>query len=98
MGTLHHDEHISKMIGLAKYLSPPTINNEDWHYADWETRYKAFSEDDIHESIKDGLPSEIQNEVDEKEKYYRSILDEDYIDLLGNIEARDNMGWEYLDK
>ena len=86
------------MFELDKYLDPPRSNNGQDHDNNWDTRDKSFSEDEIYKSIKDALPVPTQNKVDKKQTYYRSIPDEDWIDLLGNIKSMYNSRPESITK
>ena len=78
------------MFDMEKLLPPPSKKKKEYHKIYRDTRYMDFKEDIICKEIKDVLPVEIQEEVEEKDHNYYTIPTEDWIDLLGNSEAKDD--------
>ena len=56
----------------------------------WKFRDKELSVDEVRFSIKDGLPSSIQYELDDNQEDYRSLTNKYWCDLLSTIEVKDN--------
>ena len=61
------------MFELAKFLLPPRRKNDYYHKDAWYSRYMHYKEEIIHKSTKQGLPTEIQEELDARDIYFRGI-------------------------
>ena len=53
--------------------------------ANWKLCDKEFSVHDIRVVVKDGLPSFIQDDLEDNNEDYLSLAHEDWCDLMSNI-------------
>ena len=61
------------MHDLAKYLPPPLMKGQEYDDVDWAIHEKQFFDNQIHVSTKDGIPTSMQDEMEDKDKYYHFI-------------------------
>ena len=71
---------------MAKFSPPTIIMNEEYYDTLWEPRDKPFKYDKILKETKDGLTTMIQNKA--KKRDCHTLTNEDWIDILGTLEAR----------
>ena len=62
-----------KIFELAKYISPPISNNEEYQEDVWDTKDMNYKDEIIRKSIKEGLPEAIQEEDDDRNIYFCRI-------------------------
>ena len=72
-GILQYADHIHDIHNLAKYLPTPSLKGGDYNQADWAVREKEWSEYEIRVETKDWVPTSIQDEMEDKDKEYRSL-------------------------
>ena len=82
---LRYAEHVQDMHNLAKYLPPPSMKDKSYKSANWDVRNKGLSENDIRIAIKDGLPSYMQDKLEDNQEEYSSLDHEYWCDLLSTI-------------
>ena len=61
------------MHDLDKFLPPPLNKGDKYDQLYWNAHNKELSEDDICVATKDGLLSSMQDEMEDKGKYYISF-------------------------
>ena len=82
-------ERILELHDSLKCLPPHSIKGEEYKEADWVNLEKVPLEYTICLSIRDGLPGDIQNELDQKETDYRLMNPEELYLALHDIENAD---------
>ena len=90
IGIIQYDERTRKMKKLAKYLPPPSIKGGEYNQEDWTARDKELYEREIHVATKDGLPTSMQDEFEDKSEDYCSLTHEKWCNLLSTMEVKDN--------
>ena len=68
VGIIQYDERICEMHDLYKYPPPPWIKGDSYDQADWTIRNKEFSECEISVETRYGLPTSMQDEIDDKDQ------------------------------
>ena len=85
---LRYGKRVHEMHDLYKYL-PPTLMKDKISEADnWTVRNQEFTASEIRVEIKDGLPSSMQDELEDHPEDYHSLNYEDYCDLLSTIKVK----------
>ena len=80
-----------EMFEMSRLLPNSIRNNEEYHESAWDTRGMIYKEDITHKATKDGLPTEMKEEVIEQfGRKYLTIPTEEWIYLIWNLEARDD--------
>ena len=77
------------MNDLAKYLPPPLIKGESAETANWTVRNQEFTASEIRLATKDGIPSSMQDELEDYPEDYCSLTYEDWCDLLSKIKVKE---------
>ena len=65
-----YTECIRDMFDIAQYLSPPIKKCEECYEANWETRYKQFTQDLIRQDTWDSILATMQEDTNYKESDY----------------------------
>ena len=78
------------MIDLAKYLPPYLIKGERYEADNWKFHDQELMFSEIRVSIKDVLPSSMQDELDNHQEEYCSLTHEYWCDLLSKIKVNYN--------
>ena len=78
------------MHDLEKYLPPTLMKGESYEAANWKFCNQAFTVSEIRVTIKDGLPSYMQDELDDHQEEYQSLTHEYLCDLLSTIKVKDD--------
>ena len=76
------------MHDLAKYLRPPSMKGKSAEAANWNVRNQEFMVSGIRLAIKDGLPSYMNDELEEHQEDHFSLTYEEWCDLLSTIEVK----------
>ena len=80
---------VREMFDYCIYLQPPMMKRKNWEKADWKARNMPALEKSIHKAIKDGLPQAMQDKILEKDDDYHLMSEEDFNDILTNLELSD---------
>ena len=86
---LRYANHMRKMIDLANYPPPPSMEGKRSKAANWNVRNQDFTSGEVQLAIKDGLPKSMQDELDNHPEDYRFYTYEYWCDLLYKIEVKD---------
>ena len=86
----HYAESVKEMHVLANHLYPLLMKSNVYEAANWKVRNKELSVHDIQVAIKDGIPSSIQEELEDSQEDYGSFAHKERCDLFSTIKARDN--------
>ena len=73
VGIIKYNERVREIHNLEKYLPPPLMKGQEYNEADWEVRDKGLSDNNIRVTTRNKLPISMQDELDEKDKYYRYV-------------------------
>ena len=68
---LRYSERVRGVHDLAKYLPPLSIKGDRYEASNWKVRDQEFTISEIRVAIKDGLPSSMQDELDDHHEDYR---------------------------
>ena len=79
-----------EMHDLEKYLPPPLKKGERCKVDNWKVRDQEFTVSEIREVIKYGLPSSMQDELNDHQEDYLSLTHEYWSDLLSTIKVKYN--------
>ena len=79
------------MHDLAKYLTSPLMKGESFQADSWDVRKKELYENKIIVTIKDGLPSSMQYELEDNQEEYSFLAHEYWFDLLSTIGFKYNI-------
>ena len=90
VGILRYAERVREMHDLAKYLSPPSVKCNIYEADNWKVCDQEFMVSEIRVAIKYGLPSSMQYELDYNQEDYRSLVHENWCDLLSTIQVKDD--------
>ena len=90
VGILHHAERVQEMHELAKNLSTPLMKGNGYEAYNWKLRDKELSVYDIQVAIKDGIPSSMQDELEDNQEVYRSLAHKDWCGLFSTTKVKDN--------
>ena len=85
------------MHNLSKYLPTPSMKINNYKADNWKSRDQELYVNEIRFAIKDGLPSYMQDELEDNQEEYYSLTHEDWCDLLSTIEVKDNRKRESTD-
>ena len=66
-----------EMRGLENYLYLPSMKGERYEASNWKFRDQEFTVINISVAIKDGLPSYIQDDLEDHQEDYRLLTYED---------------------
>ena len=86
---IQYISRVRELFDYCIYLQPPTMRGQNWEKADWKARNTPAPEKSIREAIKDGLPQAMQDKILEKDDDYRLTSEEDFNDMLTNLELSD---------
>ena len=86
---IQYISRVREMFDYCIYLQPSTMKGQNWEKADWKARNMPAPEKSIREAIKDGLLQAMQDKILEKDDYYRLSSEEDFNDILTNLELSD---------
>ena len=89
-GILQYTKRVHEMHDLKNYLPPLQMKGVSFESARWDACDKEFSNQVICVSTKDGIPSSMQDELEDNHEDYLSILNEEWCDLLSTIEVKEN--------
>ena len=64
------------MYDFAKYLPPPSMKSKIYEADNWKVRDQEFTVSEIRVAIKDGLPTSMQDELDNHQDDYLSLTHE----------------------
>ena len=78
------------MHNLAKYKPPTSMKGNSFDEASWKVRNKELSVYENRVAIKDGLPSSMQDNLEDNKEDYRPLTHEYWCDLLYKIEVKYN--------
>ena len=70
---LRYAKRIRYMHDLAKYLPPPSMKGESAEAANWTVRNQEFTVSENRLVIKDGLPSSMQDDLEDHQEDYLSL-------------------------
>ena len=84
-------ERVREMHDSAKYLPPPLMKDESAEAPYWTVRNHEFTVSKIKLLIKDGLPSSMQDELEEHQEDYCSLTHEDWCYLLSTIKVKEKI-------
>ncbi len=87
MTIMDYVERVREMWYLKRYLPPPSLKNKTYSEVLWSTLDEAVNELVIRKSIRDGLPDEMQAQLDAKDDDYRNVDEERFNEFLINIES-----------
>ena len=79
-------KRIMEMHDLAKYLPSPLMKGESYKSANWKFCDQELSVIDIRVAIKGGLPSSINNELEDNQEGYHYLTHKYWCDLLSTID------------
>ena len=65
VGILRQAERVQEMHDLDKKLPPPWMNGESYESANWDVRDRYLSENQIRVVIKGGIPSSMQDDLED---------------------------------
>jgi len=83
-------DRVMEMYSYLYYMQPPLMNNQVWHEAKWATLTANICEEHIHTAICNGsLPWSMQDKLDQKDKDYRMVSNEAFLDYLYRLEKED---------
>ena len=71
VGFIWYANLVVEMHDLAKYLPPLSIKGDRYEASNWKVRDQEFTISEIRVAIKDGLPSSMQDELDDHHEDYR---------------------------
>ena len=74
------------MHDLSKHLPTPLMKGQEYDEEDQAVRVKELSKNEICVATKDGLPTSVQDKLEDKDKDYCSMTHEKYCDLLSAME------------
>ena len=87
---LQYAELDREMNDLAKYLTPPQMKSVRFESDRWDICDNEFSEHIIRVETKDALPTYMKDQLEYNNQDDRSILHEDWCDLISTVEVKDN--------
>ena len=90
---LRYAECVCEMHDLAKYLPTPSMKVGSAVANNWTVRNHKFTASEVRIAIKDGLPSSMQDELEDHPEDYFSLTYEYWYDLLSTIEVKDENKW-----
>ena len=61
------------MHDLANHLPPPLMKGKSFEADNWKVRDNEFSVHDIRSAVKDGLPSSMQDDLEDHPEDYHSL-------------------------
>ena len=67
---LQYAECVRQMHELDKYLTPPSNKGDIYDQSNWRVRDYDFTEDNIHITIKDVIPTSMQDEMEGKDRVF----------------------------
>ena len=82
---IRYAERVKEKHDLAKYLTPPSMRSVSSDSANWTVCNQEFRVSEIRLTIKDGIPSSMQDELEDHQEDYQSLTHEDWCDLLYTI-------------
>ena len=62
---------------IYQYLTPPSTKGVGYEEDSWEIRDKYFNKDVISVTTKDGIPTFMQDDLDDNQENYSSITHEE---------------------
>ena len=86
---LRYSKRVREIHKLAKHLPPPSMKGESAISENWSVRNEEFNTSDIKLSIRDWLPKETRDELDEHPEEYCYLTYEDWFNLLSTTEVKD---------
>ena len=73
VGIIQYAECVREMQDQAKYPPPPLMKGKEYYEVDWVVHDKGLSNNEICVTTRDGIPTTIQDEPDNKDKDYHSV-------------------------
>ena len=74
---IRYTKHVREMHYLSKYLPTPLMKGESVKSDNWTVFNQEFTASEVRPSIKDGLPSSMQDELEDRLEEYFSLAYED---------------------
>ena len=74
VGILQYSERVRDMHDIAKYLRPLSINGGEYYEVDWDVCDKEVPDQDVCVATGGGLPTSIQDNLDNTIQYYCFVL------------------------
>ena len=87
---IHHAKCVQDIHNLANNLPNPSMKGNGYVSANWKFHNETFSVNDSQVAVKYGLPSSMQDEVEENQEDCNSLTHEDWWELLSTIKVKDN--------
>ena len=91
VGILRYAERVHEMNDLDKYLPQPSMKKESYKSANRDISEKGLSKNEICTEIKDGLPSFMQEELEDNQYNHCSLAHEYWCGLLSTINVQEIM-------
>ena len=85
---LQHSERVHEIYDLNEYVTPPLKKGDMFDQENWNICDCNFTKDEIRIVTKDGVPTSMQDEMDDKDAYYHYLHLEDWRDLMYNLKSR----------
>jgi hypothetical protein len=76
---------VAEMYSYIYYMQPPLMNNQAWYEVKWPACVPSISEECMCMAIRNGLPRSMQDKLDQKDKDYRMVSVETFLDYLYHL-------------